>query len=174
MKRFKKVFALLLCMVCFSAFALGSTDETNSSTTVSGGNSGSSSTSSSSSSSNSTVKEEDPFAGIKIEFLDKKNVNADIYNGIYMPRCEFTIKISNTTGKTIRGLQANVEIKDMFGDRIKKLELELTDEIDSGYSLTKYDKCLEINEFIDSDVELWNTDYKDLTFIVTVTNVVYK
>lgn len=170
MKKFRKVFALLLCMVCFSVFALGSTDDDidSSATTVSGGN-----VSSSSSSSGSTTTE-DKYAGIKVEILDKKNVQADYLNGPYMPRCNFTIKVSNTSGKTIRGLKATVEIKDMFGDRISKYNLELTDEIESGHSLTTYDKGTDINEFLSDDVELWNTDYKDLTFIVTLTDVVFK
>ena len=146
MKKFKTVFALMLCMICFSIFAMGSDDETNSSTTVSGG-------AGSGSSSSSSAPKEDKFAGIKIEILDKKNVNSDIYNGVLMPRCNFTIKISNTSGKTIRGVKARVVVNNMFGDQINKYNLEIMEDIESGYAYTTYDKGVEINEFIDSHEE---------------------
>ncbi|MBR1860243.1 MAG: hypothetical protein IJ796_00040 [Lachnospiraceae bacterium] len=173
MKKVRLVVLIMSCMLIYGAFALGSDDDSN--TTTSGGNVGDTAQSApSSSSSSSSSTEEDDKSKVKIYVTNKTNIDADILNGIYMPVCNFTFKIENGTSKTIRGIEAVVTMKDMFGNQIKKSSLQLTDEVGPGKTVYDDTQGMEINEFIDSDVKLWNTDYKDMTFEVKVTNIVYK
>lgn len=174
LKRIRIVALILCCMFVYGAFAIGSTED-SSNTTTSGGNVGDTAQSApSNSSSSSSASEEDETSKVKIYVTNKQNVDADIMNGILMPRCNFTFKLENGTSKTIRGVEATVTMKDMFGNQIKRSSLQLTDEVGPGKTVYDDSQGMEINEFIDSDVKLWNTDYSDMTFEVKVTNVIYK
>ena len=176
-KKIKLVALVMSCVLIYGLFAMGSGETTNASTTVSGGNAGDTAASSSSgnSSGSSQVVEEkkDEFADIHVYVTDKKNVSQDIYNGIYTNQIWISFKVENRTNKTIRGVQGEVYIKDMFGDRIMASTFELVEEVGSMKAVTIQQK-MDVNEFMDSHVEFWNTDYKDLTFETTVTNVIYK
>lgn len=168
MKKIKTVVLVLACILVYGLFAMGSDETTNDSTTVSGGNTGMTASSGS-----SKEEEKDEFADIHVYITNKRNISQDIYNGIYSNQVCLAFKIENKTSKTIRGIQGELYIKDMFGDRILASTFELTEEVASKTSLT-VERKMDVNEFIKSNVELWETDYKDLTFETTVTNVVYK
>ena len=46
--------------------------------------------------------------------------------------------------------------------------------IPEGKSITVDDLGMDINQFFDNEVKLYNTDFKDLKFEYEVTNIVYE
>lgn len=111
---------------------------------------------------------------VSIRCTDKKNLKADYSAGRLLPYAQFTFVVENRTEKNIKGIQGVVTVSDLFGKQIKKFTCDFTGQkIPAGGSVTFTDKYLEVNEFIDEDVKIYNEEYADLQFSYKVTDIVY-
>ncbi len=87
--------------------------------------------------------------------------------------CVFDVR--NETDKDIRGIQGNLEIKDIFGENILTIGCDFTgNTIPAHKSIVVDDLSYEINEFIDADMKFYNTNYEDLQFNYVPTSIVYE
>jgi outer membrane murein-binding lipoprotein Lpp len=110
---------------------------------------------------NSVVQEND----VAILVLDKENYDVNYDAGRYSPFVSFTFDVKNNTDKDIKGVQGSLNIQDMFGVKILDLGLDFTDDIiPVGSSITVDGIGLEINEFMDEHMKLYNTDFESLLF----------
>ncbi len=105
---------------------------------------------------------------------DKENFKEDISAGRLMPYCQLTIKVNNYTGQNIKGVQGVLTIKDLFGKEIMKRNCDFTGTTIAAGTAVTFKRGMDINEFIDSEVKLYNEKYEDLQFEYKVTDIVYE
>lgn len=111
---------------------------------------------------------------VSIMCTDKENLKADINAGRLLPYVQFTFVVENKTEKTIKGIQGIVTVSDLFGKQIKKFNCDFTGQkIPAGESVTFTDKYMEVNQFIDEEVKIYNEEFADLQFSYEVTDIVY-
>lgn len=111
---------------------------------------------------------------VSIMCTDKENIKPDYSAGRLLPYAQFTFVVENKTEKTIKGIQGVVTVSDLFGKQIKKFNCDFTGQkIPAGESVTFTDKYLEVNQFIDEDVKIYNEEFADLQFDYKVTDIVY-
>lgn len=118
----------------------------------------------------SVVQEDD----VEILVLGKHNFSENYDAGRYSPFVSFTFEVKNNTGKDIKGVQGAMDIQDMFGVTILVLGLDFTDEIiPAGSSITVEGIGLEINEFMDDHMKLYNTDFEGLLFEYSTNTILF-
>ena len=78
---------------------------------------------------------------------------------------EFTFEVANKTDKQIKGVQGVLTICDLFGEEILSINCDFTgNSIAQNQSITVGDLGIDINQFMDSHIKLYNTDFSDLKF----------
>ncbi len=111
---------------------------------------------------------------VDITVTNKTNLEEDIYNGRYSPRVEFDFSIYNKSTKSIKGIQGVLVVKDLFDDEIIRINCDFTGAtIASKSSATYEDLGIDINQFMDNHVSLYNENYSDLNFEYEVSTIVY-
>lgn len=111
---------------------------------------------------------------VVITVTNKSNLPKDTNAGRYSDRIDLTFNVLNRSDKVIKGVQGNLAVCDLFGEEILKINCDFTgDSIPVGESITVDDLGMEINQFMDSHVKFYNTDFSDLQFEYEVTNIVY-
>ena len=104
----------------------------------------------------------------------KSNVQADYMNGIYSNRCNLKFEITNNTDKPVQGIQGLLIVDDLFGSNIMKTTCNFTGQtIEPGETIENDSLGLDVNEFVEADVKLYNEKYEDLKFSYLVNSVVY-
>lgn len=187
MKRVGRICIMLLCTCLFSLIAMGCGESGSTVAVSSDDSTGSvqintsdlSETEISQSTSDVSTEETDPEEKtsddeVVVTVTEKTNIQADIYSGRYSDRVVLKIQVTNQTDKTIKGVQGILTIDDLFGERILSSNCDFTGEnILPGETVIFDDKGLDINEFIDSHVKLYNENYDDLNFTYKVNEIVY-
>lgn len=111
---------------------------------------------------------------VTVSVTDKQNLDINYNAGRYSPRVEFVFEVYNNTTKDIKGVQGILTIKDLFGVDIMSSSLDFVGQtIGADSSVTVSDLGLDINQFMDDHVKLYNTDFEDLKFEYEVTSIVY-
>ena len=111
---------------------------------------------------------------VVVTVTDKKNLPMDVEAGRFSDRVELTFEVQNMTDKTIKGVQGNLTVSDLFDEDIMKSHCDFTgNSMPAGESITVDELGIEINQFISEDVKLYSTDFSDLKFEYEVTNIVY-
>lgn len=111
---------------------------------------------------------------VSIMCIDKENLKANYSAGRLLPYVQFTFVVENKTEKTIKGIQGVVTVSDLFGKQIKKFNCDFTGQkIPADESVTFTDKYMEVNQFIDEEVKIYNEEFADLQFSYEVTDIVY-
>lgn len=111
---------------------------------------------------------------IVVNVTDKQNLDADYNVGRYSPRAEFAFEVYNNTSKDIKGVQGILTVKDLFGVDIISFGLDFTGQtISANSSIIVSDMGIDINQFMDEHVKLYNTNFADLNFKYDVTAIVY-
>lgn len=75
----------------------------------------------------------------------------------------FDLTFKNTTDKDVRGFKGTAIFNNLFGDNIKKLTVSY-DEGVSANSEKYWEGMIEVNQFIDKDIELRDIDFMNLNF----------
>ncbi len=111
---------------------------------------------------------------VVVSVTDKSNLPKDSNAGRYSDRIELIFDVMNRTDKTIRGVQGNLLVNDLFGEQILIMTCDFTgNSIPAGGSITITDLGMDVNEFIDEHVKFYNTDFSDLKFEYEIKNIVY-
>lgn len=111
---------------------------------------------------------------VVVTVINKTNLPKDTNAGRFSNRIEFTFDVMNRTDKVIKGVQGKLTVCDLFGEEILTISCDFTgNSIPAGNSITVDDLEMEINQFMDSHVKFYNTDFSDLKFEYEVTNIVY-
>ena len=111
---------------------------------------------------------------VSIKVTDKTNIPEDIYNGRYSNRVEFDFSINNKCKKTIKGIEGVLIVKDLFGDEIIRINCDFTGKtISPNNSVSYTDLGIDINQFNDSHISIYNEKYADLNFEYVVETIVF-
>lgn len=111
---------------------------------------------------------------VVVTVTNKSNLPQDTSAGRYSDRIELTFDVMNRTDKTIKGVQGNLTVCDLFGEEILTIHCDFTgSSIPENQSITVNELGMDINQFMDSHVKFYNTDFSDLNFEYEVTNIVY-
>lgn len=111
---------------------------------------------------------------VVVTVLSKTNLEADYSAGRYSERVEFTFEVANKTDKQIKGVQGVLTICDLFGEEILSINCDFTGNIiASNQTITVGDLGIDINQFMNSHIKLYNTDFSDLKFEYKIKNIVY-
>ncbi len=119
-----------------------------------------------------TLKEEQ-YA--KIEVTGKIEVPKDTYNWIFNDSVKFVFNITNNSDKAIAGVEGVLTINDMFGKKINGFLCDFTNStIQPGETYVETNLYYDCNPYIDEDMQLYNTAYKDLQFKYAIKNIVFE
>lgn len=111
---------------------------------------------------------------VVVTVTNKSNLPKDTNAGRYSDIIELIFDVMNRSDQVIKGVQGNLTVCDLFGEEILIISCDFTgNSIPVGESITVNDLGMEINEFIDSHVKFYNTDFSDLQFEYEVTDIVY-
>lgn len=111
---------------------------------------------------------------VEIKVTNKYNLPVNYDANRYSPRVEFDFDVSNKTAKSIKGIQGVLIIKDLFGEKIISLNCNFTGQTISANSKATFKGIgLDINQFMDDHVEVYNEDFEYLIFEYEVTKIVY-
>lgn len=112
---------------------------------------------------------------VRVTVTNKTNIPEDLNAGRFSDRVEFTFNIENMTDKPIKGVQGILKIKDLFGVDIMAINCDFTGQSIAANSLiTVSDLGIDINQFMDDHVKLYNTNFSDLNFEYEVNEVVFE
>lgn len=111
---------------------------------------------------------------IVVTVTNKSNLGENWDAGRYSDRVEFAFEIKNRTEKTVKGVQGILKISDLFGVEILSINCDFTgNSIKANGSISVTDLGMDINQFMDTHVKLYNMAFSDLKFEYEVINIVY-
>lgn len=111
---------------------------------------------------------------VTVVVTDKKNQAVDVMAGIYSPRAVFVFDVTNNSEKEIKGIEGVLTIKDLFGKEIMSANLDFTGQTVAVNETATFDTMyIEINQFLDHHVKVYNTAYADLQFEYKINSIVY-
>ncbi len=111
---------------------------------------------------------------VTVVVTDKQNLDVNYNARRYSPRVEFSFEVYNNTSKDIKGVQGVLTIKDLFGVDILSSSLDFTGQtISANGSVSVSGMGMDINQFMDDHVKIYNTNFDDLNFEYEVTSIVY-
>ncbi len=111
---------------------------------------------------------------VTVAVIDKVNTPKNTDKWIFSSYSTFHFSITNHTEKDIKGIQGVLDIQDMFGETILRVKCDLTsDVVKAGETVMNKDLSLEINEFINDDVKVYNTEYENLIFIYDINQILF-
>lgn len=112
---------------------------------------------------------------VKVTVTNKKSIPKDIYNGKYSDRVELTFSLENQSDKPVKGVEGILYIKDLFGKEIMSSNCDFTGQtIQPDSTATFSGLGIDINQFIDAHVKLYNEDFTDLKFSYKIIKIVYE
>lgn len=111
---------------------------------------------------------------VVVTVTDKTNLPEDPSAGRYSDRIQLVFDVMNRTDKTVKGVQGNLAVYDLFGEEILVINCDFTgNSIPANQSISVNELGMDVNQFIDRHVKFYNTDFSDLNFEYEVTNIVY-
>lgn len=112
---------------------------------------------------------------VAVVVTDKKNQPIDVNAGRLSPRVLFLFDVTNNSEKAIKGIEGVLTIKDLFGEEIMSANLDFTGQTVAVNETVTFDSMsIEINQFLDHHVKIYNTAYADLKFEYKVNSIVYE
>lgn len=111
---------------------------------------------------------------VTVKVSDLKKIAKDSSNWVFSNRVEFSIDIQNNTDKEIQGIQGKMDIQDMFGKSIVKVNCDLTEHrIKPGEMANNSNLGFDINDFMDDHVKVYTTDFENLIFVYTPSKILF-
>ena len=113
-------------------------------------------------------------AEVIITVTEKEDLPKDTTAWRFTDYVRLTVNIENVSNHSIKGVQGTLVVKDMFGEEFLRSNCDFTDnDIPANSSITVTELYLDINQFMDSHLKLFNTDYEDLIFEYVIKNVIF-
>lgn len=117
------------------------------------------------------VKAED----VTLEVLSKKEIPMDSNNWIFSNQVELSIKTTNNTAKTIKGILVHITVYDMFDGVVNRLKYESTSKsIPAGGYIVEDDVTYEMNQFDNDDMNFFCEKYENLRFEFEVQQIIFE
>ena len=111
---------------------------------------------------------------IKVVCTDKGELPEDFDKWRFSSYVTFTFELTNNSEKPIKGVQGVLHVNDLFGSKILDSRCDFTGHtIQPGEVYVNDELSLEVNEFKDEHMKLYNEDYSDLIFEYEPTTIVY-
>lgn len=111
---------------------------------------------------------------IVLTVIEKNDIPEDTSAWRFSPFVELMCRVENMTDKDIKGVQGVLTINDLFGVEILSMHWDITGEVIPAHSyIIQENYGLDINEFRNDHMKLYNTNYSDLQFEYKVTQIVY-
>ena len=121
-----------------------------------------------------SIKPPEPEETVFVTVTDKANLPEDWDEGRFSDRVLFTFQIENIGEQEIKGIQGILSIEDLFGKEILSMDCDFTGErIPAGGSVTVTGMGMDINQFMDEHIKLYQEDFSDLQFEYTINKVVF-
>lgn len=118
--------------------------------------------------------EQNQYSNILVKVTGKTSLPVDYDENRYSQRVEFSFMISNNTSKSIKGIKGVLTIKDLFGSKIISLNCDFTGKtVGSNQSVSFEGIGIDINQFMDNHLKLYNENYSDMIYEYKITDVVY-
>lgn len=102
----------------------------------------------------------------------KESHPKDIYAGIYSPYVTMKVLVVNNSQKNIRGYKGYFTVKNIFNETIMKSGYHNDDGIKAAEK-TSINLSKDINQFMDEDKKLYNTELSKLKFEWTTTAIIF-
>jgi hypothetical protein len=84
------------------------------------------------------------------------------------------IAFENKSDKDIAGVKGVLKITDIFGDKIVNLRWSNDTGIKAKQTMVERGSGMDINQFMDEHMKLWNTDYDKLKSTFEVSTILFK
>lgn len=111
---------------------------------------------------------------VLVEVIDKINKPKDVDNWILDDSVVFHISITNNYKKDIKEIQGVLDIKNNSGVNILRLDTDFTGHtIKSGERFINKDTVLKINQYINEDKRLYNSNHGDLNYTYTIKQIIF-
>lgn len=113
-------------------------------------------------------------AEVIVTVTEKESLPKDRNAWRFSDYVRLSLNIENTSNRSIKGIQGTLVVEDMFGEEFLRSSCDLTDDtIPANSSITVTELYLDINQFFESHLKLFNTEYENLIFEYIVTNVMF-
>lgn len=111
---------------------------------------------------------------VKVKCVNKTVTPENTSKWIFSNYVNFVFEVTNNSDKDIKGIEGVLTVNDLFGKEILSMGCDFTGHtIRVGEKYTESDLSFECNEFMDTHMKMYNTDYSDLEFIYEVSKIVY-
>lgn len=113
-------------------------------------------------------------AEVIVTVTEKENLPKDRNAWRFSDYVRLSLNVENTSNHSVKGIQGTLVVKDMFGEEFLRSSCDLTDnDIPAHSTITVTELYLDINQFFESHLKLFNTEYENLIFEYVVTNVMF-
>lgn len=114
-------------------------------------------------------------APVSIVVTDKINLPKDIMTGRISDAIQLTINVENKSDKAIKGIQGVLTVNDLFDKKINSFSCEFTGQtIAAGSTATFDDLGMDVNQFLEDEVKLFNENFSDLKFSYKIGTIIYE
>lgn len=104
---------------------------------------------------------------VSYEIVNKTSKKWDFQNYV-----EFEVKVTNNSEKAIKGIKWGFSIYNIFWEKLWSYEVNITKEITSWASIDEKMQY-SINEYINEESEIYETDFNLLRYNFDIENIVY-
>ena len=84
------------------------------------------------------------------------------------------IAYENKGDKDIQGVKGILKITDIFGDKIMNVRWSYDRGVPAKQTTAERTSGIDVNQFKDSDMKLWNTDFDKLKSTFETTTIIFK
>lgn len=120
------------------------------------------------------IKESKDQELVIVKVTDKINVPKNEDKWVFSDSVQMVIEIQNNSDKVIKGIQGSIDFRDMFDVSILEIGCDLTgNEVGPGEKFIDDKMGLEINEYIDSNLKIYVTDFSDLIINYEINQVLF-
>ncbi len=106
---------------------------------------------------------------LSVAVLSKRNLDAQYGQRAVV----FDIAYENKGSKDIEGVKGVLHIADIFGDELMNINWSFDEGIKAGQSSVERGSGMDINQFMDRHMKLWNTDFSKMKTRFEVDTIVF-
>ena len=111
----------------------------------------------------------------KIVVVDKSVTPMDSSKWIFNNYVDMVFDVTNNSDKAIKGIEGTLTVSDLFDKEIISIGCDFTGHtIQPGETYRESDLSYECNQFVNTDMKFFNTEFSDLKFAYDITNIVYE
>jgi hypothetical protein len=107
---------------------------------------------------------------VSVAVLGKRNIDGEYGQKAVV----FDVGYENKGAKDIEGIKGVLRVNDIFGDSITSIKWSYDDGVAAGSSEVERGSGVDINQFMDRDMKLWNTDFSKMKTQFEVSTIVFK